>query len=597
MQIQNIVFPKEKYLVAECEEMYFRKMKGDTKKFGNGLCLFCGEKYDFSTYFNGFSIGKWKKYTNIEHVSLGLWVKGHCRISLVQNFLDETGVDTICLDSYEIDTKETLKEIFPYRYLKNEGILGFQIECIGAQAWIFDGGYEVDVQEKNTQEVNIAINICTYRREKYILDNLEILRKAFLENNTSPLYGHLQVFVSDNGKSLPYEEINTEHIHIFPNKNVGGAGGFTRGLIEILHAQEQIQNTHVLMMDDDVRIEPEALFRTYMMLKLRKQEYQDAFVGGAMLKLDAPFLQAEAGALWNGGKIISNKKQYDLRRLELCLDNEKEVPADYHAWWYCCIPMSRISEDNLPLPIFIRGDDVEYGLRNMKHLILLNGICVWHESFENKYSSFLQYYITRNMLYDNALHVEKFGLFRFLLKLYAVVARELVFYRYKNIKLIFKGVEDFYKGVAFLKQTDGEQLHQAIMGMGYKQEYIDRPKDYSDKLEHDKTKRIAAKQKIKSCLLLNGFFFPARSKEYKTVSMARCQVQDFYRQKNVINYDASSGKAFMTQKSFRKTFEALFGLLGITFQSIFIFNRKKKHFKQEAAQIMTEEFWREYLEM
>ena len=41
--------------------MYVRKIKGDKKNYDNGLCLFCGEKYDFSTYFNGFSIGKWKR--------------------------------------------------------------------------------------------------------------------------------------------------------------------------------------------------------------------------------------------------------------------------------------------------------------------------------------------------------------------------------------------------------------------------------------------------------------------------------------------------------------------------------------------------------
>lgn len=596
MRIQNIVFPKEKYIVEECEEMYVRKIKGDKKNYDNGLCLFCGEKYDFSTYFNGFSIGKWKKYTNIEQVSLCLLIKGHCRISLVQNILGETGVDTICLDTYEIDTQEAKRETFEYKNPRIEGILGFQVECLGEQAWINEGGYETNFPEEQTQKVDIAINICTYRREQYILENIEILKEAILENSTSPLYGHLQVFVADNGKSLPYEELNTEYLHIFPNRNVGGAGGFTRGLIEILHAQGQKQNTHILMMDDDVVIEPEALFRTYMLLKCRKQEYRDAFVGGAMLKLDEPYMQVEAGALWNGGKIISNKKQYDMRELTLCLDNEQEVNADYHAWWYCCIPMSKISKDNLPLPIFIRGDDVEYGLRNMKDLILLNGICVWHESFENKYSSFLQYYIIRNMLYDNALHCDRYGLSRFLVKLCATVARELVFYRYKNIDLIFKGVEDFYKGVAFLEHTDGEKLHQTIMEIGYRPTPMDRPEDYSDKLEHDKTK-LTGKEKVKACLLLAGFFLPAKGKEWKTVSMARCRVQDFFRQKNIINYDAVSGKAFMTQKSVRKTFGYLGKLLGITVQSIFIYNKKRKQFKQEASKVMTEVFWKEYLEI
>lgn len=46
------------------------------------------------------------------------------------------------------------------------------------------------------------------------------------------------------------------------------------------------------------------------------------------------------------------------------------------------MPMNLIDSKNLPIPFFIRGDDMEYCLRNMKDLILMNGVCVWHETFE-----------------------------------------------------------------------------------------------------------------------------------------------------------------------------------------------------------------------
>lgn len=94
------------------------------------------------------------------------------------------------------------------------------------------------------------------------------------------------------------------------------------------------------------------------------------------------------------GNLISNKSNLNMNVTWDCLFNEIEEYTEFNAWWYCCFPMDVVSEENLPLPIFIRGDDLEYGLRNMKHLILMNGICVWHEPFENKYSSFLEYYIT-----------------------------------------------------------------------------------------------------------------------------------------------------------------------------------------------------------
>ena len=152
------------------------------------------------------------------------------------------------------------------------------------------------------------------------------------------------------------------------------------------------------MLDTDV------LLRTYTLLSLRKPEYADVFVGGAMLRLDRPNIQVENGAAWNQGQLISHKANFDLTKVDLCVANELEERHEYNAWWYCCIPIAVVRPDNLPMPIFIRGDDIEYGLRNCKRLVTLNGICVWHEPFESKYSSSMYYYILRNQCIDNSMH-------------------------------------------------------------------------------------------------------------------------------------------------------------------------------------------------
>ena len=86
-------------------------------------------------------------------------------------------------------------------------------------------------------------------------------------------------------------------VTIYPNMNAGGAGGFTRGMIEILKANENGAGvTHVLVMDDDIVLDTDVLLRTYTLLSLRKPEYADVFVGGAMLRLDRPNIQVENGA-------------------------------------------------------------------------------------------------------------------------------------------------------------------------------------------------------------------------------------------------------------------------------------------------------------
>ena len=60
-------------------------------------------------------------------------------------------------------------------------------------------------------------------------------------------------------------------------------------------------------------------------------------------------------------------------------------------------------EKNRPLPFFLHCDDVEYGLRHGGTPIILNGIQVWHETYEYRQSPVTAYYDTRNTLIVNAM--------------------------------------------------------------------------------------------------------------------------------------------------------------------------------------------------
>ena len=56
------------------------------------------------------------------------------------------------------------------------------------------------------------------------------------------------------------------------------------------------------------------------------------------------------------------------------------------------------------IPFFIHCDDVEYGLRYGQQPVILNGIQVWHETYEHRQSPVMHYYDTRNPLIVNALY-------------------------------------------------------------------------------------------------------------------------------------------------------------------------------------------------
>ncbi len=58
----------------------------------------------------------------------------------------------------------------------------------------------------------------------------------------------------------------------------------------------------------------------------------------------------------------------------------------------------------LSLPLLFQWDDIDYGLRNKAPLIIMNGICVWHDALESKISAMYTYYSTRNALIVNGCH-------------------------------------------------------------------------------------------------------------------------------------------------------------------------------------------------
>ena len=68
---------------------------------------------------------------------------------------------------------------------------------------------------------------------------------------------------------------DSNQIHLIPNQNTGGSGGFTRGIQEALHRE---QYTHVLLMDDDIIADWNGVQRAISFLSICKPEQREAFL-------------------------------------------------------------------------------------------------------------------------------------------------------------------------------------------------------------------------------------------------------------------------------------------------------------------------------
>lgn len=595
VKIQDILWPKDG--ICTDAEMYFHSnYKSSLIKKDCTYILFReGGIVTADTYFNSLTIEKWSKYTKVSNVQLTLSLQGNFNVSLcwkqkINDMYVERELKNITVDT-DRQTEVTLE--YPE---ETKGMLFFRLEAIEKGGKFFGGYYASEIQKEELRPVKIGIVICTYKREKYVCDNVRLMNQDIIENPDNPLYGKVEIFISDNGQSLEESGLKSEKIHVVRNKNTGGAGGFTRGLIEILKHPE-MGITHALLMDDDVVIDTSSILRTAVILSLLKEEYSSAFIGGAMLRSDQRNLQVESGASWNAGNLVSLKANLDLRQWQNCLINEQEEYREFNAWWYCCFPMELVNADNLPLPIFIRGDDLEYGLRNMKTLILMNGICVWHEPFENKYSSFLEYYIIRNRLIDNSFHFPRWGRKELIKELIREYRREGYLYRYKNVSLFMQGIRDFLKGIDFLEQTDGEQLHRQIMASGYKAapaEQLEVPFLYREYERGCKEKHSLLHEAVRR-ITFNGYLLPA--KHVRTVPMAKARPEFVWRARTILFYDVAENKGFVTHRSIWTFVRQGFEVIGMIFAILAKYEKAKQSYIMRGNEIIQIGFWEKYLDI
>lgn len=442
-----------------------KKHKNDTSiLFGKGA------EWASDAYLNAFSIGKWCTYCDLKKISLHLKLRG---VFIVRVFYAYTDNRKFCRKQIAGGRVEALEDSI-IRYdipMKRQGVVYFSLKALTDSAVCSGAFFEGETGIERT--ITIALNICTYKREKDLMRNLELLRKSFLENKHSALYGHLQVFITDNGNTLPVEALQddkclADNMHICSNPNVGGAGGFARGLIEIDKVKKQKNITHVIFMDDDVEILPEGITRTYRMLRCLKEQYQSVFIAGAMLRLDKKYIQHENGAVWNGGKCRFVGRGLDLRKFINVVQNEQEQERDYAAWWYCCVPVETVRKDNLPIPVFLHGDDVEYSLRNASGIITMNGILVWHPVAAGRRVSYNAYYNLRNMLIVNAKYCPAFGRKQMTKTMTVRLLIPLLRCRYKDMHLVYQALVDFCRGPEWLLQADAAAYHQKIVDRGYK---------------------------------------------------------------------------------------------------------------------------------
>jgi galactofuranosylgalactofuranosylrhamnosyl-N-acetylglucosaminyl-diphospho-decaprenol beta-1,5/1,6-galactofuranosyltransferase len=444
MELFKICFPR---FNNKKDNLYLRVRSG-TLNYENGVCILSpNSEVSTDTYFNIFSSSKYSKYTSVRKVSVTTFVSGKLDVELRsvsesgEKIIETKSIDsenkkevTFCFNICNLDDNNPVCHYLLYRSYNNS-----VIESLGSY-----------ISETKPNDVNMGIVICTFKREKRLIGNVNNINR-FLSEEGSSISDNITVYVIDNGSSLNKESIESNFVKLITYRNEGGSGGFTRGILEC----RRDCKSHILLMDDDIDIDPNVIYKTFRFVSVLNNNYPDTFVLGGMLLPDNPYIQFEAGAQYIK-KFKRGKHMLDLRDVGNLILNDKWEHADYGGWWYVCMPASATNE--LPLPLFIKLDDVEYGIRRMRSHVIMNGIGVWHDSFESKTNPVIDYYfLKRNRLIVWALYGMK-NRFTVVIDYMRNMMHCLKKKKYEELFYTGRAVEDFMIGPDLIKNATQADL-------------------------------------------------------------------------------------------------------------------------------------------
>lgn len=593
-ELFSFSFPQEN--ICSEQNMYVRFSENNATLCGNSIVFKTDGQANFNTYFNALAYRKYKTYCAWDRLFINLdfcgtfWaevfgvsVDGSQNTSLIRKKISSKERTTV---SIEIPTGDF-------------DMLYFSLTA-ETDSQFFGGSYAVQSAEQ-PHRISIAVVICTYKREKYILRNLRSIHQ-FLETNTQLSKDSFHFYVIDNGHTLSADIVENSFVSLFQNKNCGGSAGFTRGLMEAAHSG--LNHTHVLFMDDDVLLDCSVFSKLHTLLSLLRKDQTHLTIGGSMIKLSDKVTQHEAGAFWDGKRIENLGRGLKLTEWNDVLAIESLPAPNYNAWWFCCYTMDCLERIGCPLPLFIKTDDIEYGLRNKSPILIMNGLSVWHEDFEGKYDGFVEYYVKRNELILSAVQDDKSYMGFQIVKLIKSVGKQIVFQRYFIADLIFKAYNDFLQGADFLLHTDGEKLNKALMQacppMKTAEELIQEGVEFHEDEYCQSLLRIASKPI--QALTLNGYLLPQcfyRTKKHEcyTVDAAQCIPTNCFLRKRLLHWDMTKNKGYVTCQKRSALFKYGFKIIGMSFKILFKYKKAVRSYREHKQELTSETFWRYYLDL
>ena len=443
-------------------DMYALIERGVAHRSRTALRLEPDARVSTNTYFGRFPASYWQRWTGVTAVEVSAQVSGNGRVALVAS--DVEG-ETRTVATAAVDGPGMLRLVAPIDHFVDGGALWVVVSTDTAVVELSGLTWSVAAPEHHRPA---SVVICTFNRADDCVATL-----AAMADDDAALTDVEHVYVVDQGTDRVdtradfgrISEVLGGKLRYITQPNLGGAGGFTRGLLEVTDSAGS-EHANVIFMDDDVLCEPETVVR---LNAFANKTVEPAIIGGQMLYLLHPeqlHVGAERADLPTLAAGIATP--HALHDIDVTENHQDErVDGAYNGWWTCLIPAEIVQKIGFPLPLFFQWDDIEYGYRARAAghaTVTLPGAGVWHADFAWKdWDDWHRYFNIRNAMITAALHSDFNGK-QVARGLRAQLTRYLLSMQYGLAYTLIKAVEDFLEGPEFLH--DGGQAAAAAIRQG-----------------------------------------------------------------------------------------------------------------------------------
>ncbi len=372
-----------------------------------------GERLSFGTYFNAFPASYWRRWTVVQDVRLTVEVSGRGATLIVYRSLANGRSQRVDSATTGSEAKGTFVFELPLKPFVDGGWYWYNVVAGDDDAVVESAEWSAEVPEDRVAHGTADIAITTMNRPDFCAKLLaqignDQLLKPYLDTVMVMEQGTDQVTASEFYPAA--QAALGDKLRVIEQGNLGGSGGYARGQLESLRKGTA---TYALMMDDDVVCEPEGIVRAVTFGDLARRP---TIVGGHMFSL---YNKSE---LHSFGEIVQpwrfwwmtpldGYSRWDLsaRNLRSARWLHKRVDVDFNGWFMCLIPRVVIEGIGLSLPLFIKWDDAEYGLRAREAgypTVTFPGAAVWHVPWTDKNDAvdWQAYFHVRNRFVTALLH-------------------------------------------------------------------------------------------------------------------------------------------------------------------------------------------------